>query len=280
MQFTRRVKKVSFSQFARLLVILVVLSSWVSFTSVAASAGAPVNWSSDPGSVASGYGFVADAGSGSMVGAPGATRDNSNATAYGGSCNTFSDYNCILNYSSTITFSQNRTINQVDWVGGFGFGGAGMSGGSMNVSLNIAGVWIPVINGGNVIGGNGLLQTTTVYGSWSNVSGIRVFAEHYISSTPGAIVSHVTAEIRAWGPPSLPPINGLCGSAHSRVYTSTDINYSPFTQCSAGSPSNTNFPVVGGSQNWTCSGTNAGSPSLNCSASRLSPLRPHHRQPL
>ena len=64
------------------------------------------------------------------------------------------------------------------------------------------------------------------------------------------------------------PVDGTCGSANGKTYASGVTAYSPDTQCSNGSASNTSFPSAGGSVSWTCSGSNGGSSSATCSASR------------
>jgi hypothetical protein len=63
------------------------------------------------------------------------------------------------------------------------------------------------------------------------------------------------------------PVNGACGTANGRTFSSGETSYGSYTQCSSGSPSTTAFPASGSSVSWTCSGTNGGS-SVNCSASR------------
>lgn len=63
------------------------------------------------------------------------------------------------------------------------------------------------------------------------------------------------------------PINGQCGTANNKTYSSGATSYGSDTQCSVGSVSSGLFPVEGGTQNWLCSGFNGGS-STNCSANR------------
>ncbi len=64
-----------------------------------------------------------------------------------------------------------------------------------------------------------------------------------------------------------PPINGVCGGADGHIFAYNDTSYSPYTQCSTGTSSNTAFPGVGSSVFWTCTGSNGGT-SASCSASR------------
>lgn len=67
---------------------------------------------------------------------------------------------------------------------------------------------------------------------------------------------------------SLTPISGVCGSANGVAYVNGSSSYSPYTQCSSGSSSNTAFPTAGNTVTWTCSGQNGGSVSPTCSASQ------------
>src|SRR3989344_2911971 len=73
----------------------------------------------------------------------------------------------------------------------------------------------------------------------------------------------------------VPAVNGSCGNAAGTYqgdptgnYPYDRTSYSPYVQCASGSPSTTSFPPLGGSVTWTCSGTNGGSPSPTCYASR------------
>ncbi|MFA5942691.1 MAG: hypothetical protein WC798_03410 [Candidatus Paceibacterota bacterium] len=66
-------------------------------------------------------------------------------------------------------------------------------------------------------------------------------------------------------------VDGACGSASGRVYAYGSSSYSPYAQCSLGSPSTTAFPSAGNAVSWTCSGSNGGSPSGTCSASQSAP---------
>lgn len=67
------------------------------------------------------------------------------------------------------------------------------------------------------------------------------------------------------------PINGVCGNANGIAYSYGSASYSPYAQCSAGSPSTIAFPSAGNSVSWTCSGSNGGSSSGTCSASQNAP---------
>ena len=62
-------------------------------------------------------------------------------------------------------------------------------------------------------------------------------------------------------------VNGVCGTA-VRTFAHNEDSYASYTQCSVGTPSNTNFPAQGSSETWTCSGQNGGNVSSNCTASR------------
>ena len=73
---------------------------------------------------------------------------------------------------------------------------------------------------------------------------------------------------RVWMVEPPPPINGSCGKADGVAYSYGSTGYSPYEQCSSGSPSNASFPSAGSSVSWTCSGSNNGSPSGSCSASQ------------
>jgi len=57
-------------------------------------------------------------------------------------------------------------------------------------------------------------------------------------------------------------VNGVLGTANGHTYASSDTSWGSYTQCSAGSSSNTTFPAAGGSTSWTCNGlwggTNSG----------------------
>lgn len=70
---------------------------------------------------------------------------------------------------------------------------------------------------------------------------------------------------------ALVPVNGTCGTANGVSYPNGSSSYSPYAQCSSGSPSTTSFPTAGNTQTWTCSGTNGGAASPTCSASQQSP---------
>jgi hypothetical protein len=67
---------------------------------------------------------------------------------------------------------------------------------------------------------------------------------------------------------SAAPINGVCGTANTKVYASGVTAYGSDTQCAAGTSGNTAFPAAGGSTSWTCNGLNGGTNSVTCSASR------------
>jgi len=66
---------------------------------------------------------------------------------------------------------------------------------------------------------------------------------------------------------ALAPVNGSCGSANTKNYPIAATGYSPDTQCSQGTSSDTSFPASGGSVSWTCSGLNGGT-DASCAASR------------
>ncbi|MDD4409572.1 MAG: prepilin-type N-terminal cleavage/methylation domain-containing protein [Candidatus Pacebacteria bacterium] len=66
----------------------------------------------------------------------------------------------------------------------------------------------------------------------------------------------------------LSAVNGSCGTA-MRAFAIADTSYGSYTQCGSGTPSNTNFPAEGGSESWTCSGTNGGNVSSPCIATRI-----------
>ena len=70
------------------------------------------------------------------------------------------------------------------------------------------------------------------------------------------------------------PVAGICGSANGYTYPNGSTSYSPYTQCSSGSSSNSAFPSAGGTTYWTCSGTNGGPASPTCSASQAAPATP------
>ncbi|MFA5296278.1 MAG: DUF2341 domain-containing protein [Methanoregulaceae archaeon] len=57
-------------------------------------------------------------------------------------------------------------------------------------------------------------------------------------------------------------VNGALGTANGHTYASADTSWGSYTQCSAGTSSNTAFPAEGGSTSWTCNGlwggTNSG----------------------
>ena len=66
------------------------------------------------------------------------------------------------------------------------------------------------------------------------------------------------------------PVTGACDSttANGRTYAYGSTSYSPYPQCSKGSPSTTAFPAAGSSVNWTCSGLFGGASSGTCTASQ------------
>ena len=66
-------------------------------------------------------------------------------------------------------------------------------------------------------------------------------------------------------------VNGVCGSANGVAFPYGSAGYSPYTQCSVGSSSNTVFPSAGSQSAWLCSGSNGGSWSPMCSASQNAP---------
>ena len=70
---------------------------------------------------------------------------------------------------------------------------------------------------------------------------------------------------------SAPVVNGQCGTASGKTYSSSVTAYAPDTQCSAGNSTNAAFPAQGGSVTWVCNGVNGGTNSGTCSASRSSP---------
>ncbi|MDD5639261.1 MAG: GBS Bsp-like repeat-containing protein [Candidatus Pacebacteria bacterium] len=65
------------------------------------------------------------------------------------------------------------------------------------------------------------------------------------------------------------PVNGLCGTANLKTYPYNATGYGLDTQCAPGTPSNTAFPAVGGITSWYCAGSNGGSNSQLCAASRV-----------
>lgn len=69
------------------------------------------------------------------------------------------------------------------------------------------------------------------------------------------------------------PTNGQCGTANGKAYTFAQTSYGSDAQCSTGASSNTAFPLIGSTVNWSCTGTNGGS-SVACSASREDSLPP------
>lgn len=71
---------------------------------------------------------------------------------------------------------------------------------------------------------------------------------------------------------NLPPTKGACGTANKKTYAHNVIAYNPDTQCSVGTSSNINFPALGLTVFWVCSGTNGGDSSSKCSASRVTPV--------
>lgn len=63
-------------------------------------------------------------------------------------------------------------------------------------------------------------------------------------------------------------VNGACGSAN-KTYLNTDTSYGTDTYCTSGTPSSSPaFPAVGASVTWTCNGSNGGSNSGTCTATR------------
>jgi type II secretory pathway pseudopilin PulG len=67
--------------------------------------------------------------------------------------------------------------------------------------------------------------------------------------------------------PLLPEIDGDCGSADGWTFAPDEVEYGSYTQCDIGSSSNIMFPSQGGSQTWTCSGSNGGD-DVSCIAYR------------
>ncbi|MEA2112816.1 MAG: hypothetical protein U9P50_02470 [Patescibacteria group bacterium] len=64
----------------------------------------------------------------------------------------------------------------------------------------------------------------------------------------------------------VPVTNGSCGNANGHTFSVSDIEYSPFYQCSTGSSNNTTFPASGATETWICESANGGSDSDTCSA--------------
>lgn len=64
------------------------------------------------------------------------------------------------------------------------------------------------------------------------------------------------------------PINGVCGTADGVIFTSEATGYLPYVQCAVGTSSDTDFPAVGDTQNWTCLGSGVGHTDASCSATR------------
>jgi prepilin-type N-terminal cleavage/methylation domain-containing protein len=63
------------------------------------------------------------------------------------------------------------------------------------------------------------------------------------------------------------PVNGVCGSA-VRTFAYNETSYGSYVQCTSGTSTNATFPNQGSSVSWTCSGSNGGSNSGTCTASR------------
>jgi hypothetical protein len=65
------------------------------------------------------------------------------------------------------------------------------------------------------------------------------------------------------------PVTGTCGTANLKSYIESVTSYGTDTQCTAGTSTNTNFPAVGTAVGWYCNGSDGGSNSPLCAASRL-----------
>ncbi|MFZ1019774.1 MAG: hypothetical protein WAN61_02190, partial [Minisyncoccia bacterium] len=66
-------------------------------------------------------------------------------------------------------------------------------------------------------------------------------------------------------------VNGAPGTASGKNYLNGTSGYGSDTQCSAGTSSNTNFPVAGGNVTWNCVGLNGGATNGPYSASQSAP---------
>lgn len=151
-----------------------------------------VNWSIDPGSIASGV-FTT-----TVIGAPDNIRDDTTVSEYGSSClgvtgRFFGSGGCGYSYTATVTFPfPAKIISTVELVHiRYGVN-------SWNVGLNISGVWTSIMSGSNSGISGGAAITSSLSGSWSNVSAVR------ISSNGGGILgfgaSHRAQELQAFGP--------------------------------------------------------------------------------
>ncbi|MCX6735455.1 MAG: hypothetical protein NTZ13_00010 [Candidatus Parcubacteria bacterium] len=63
--------------------------------------------------------------------------------------------------------------------------------------------------------------------------------------------------------------DGECGTANTKIYSSTSTAYAPWTQCKTGSPDNAFFPNPGDTAVWTCVSLSGGLGSPLCSATRI-----------
>ncbi len=117
------------------------------------------------------------------------------------------------------------------------------------------------VDGANVPGSPGYFTSGTFYhGAFTNPGAHTVSSYCYNSAWNGSGWSTTNFTVNS------APVNGSCGTANSKTYTYGSSSYSPYTQCSSGSSSNTAFPSAGSSISWTCSGANSGSASPTCSA--------------
>lgn len=66
------------------------------------------------------------------------------------------------------------------------------------------------------------------------------------------------------------PVNGVCGSAHNKNYSSATTGYFADTQCAAGVSTNTSFPAQWQTVTWQCQWANGGTTSEQCTATRES----------
>ncbi|MFA5791962.1 MAG: DUF2341 domain-containing protein [Candidatus Paceibacterota bacterium] len=103
-------------------------------------------------------------------------------------------------------------------------------------------------------GMTGLTASTLYY--------VRAYATNSAGTAYGANVTFTT---------SAAPVNGAPGSANGKIYPYGTSSYSPDTQCSAGTSSNTAFPAPGATVYWLCLGLNGGTDGGPYSASQTPP---------
>lgn len=168
---------------------------------------ADINWSLQPGVTVSKTATLT--GTAGELGTPSLLLDDDVNTSYGGLIGVVDFGGGFYNLVATETLPSNVRINriEIDAVGTFGFGPPPIQcGGAVpfyELSVNSNGSWIQIMSG--VVGAARSVYTSSV--GWDNVSGVMVeLSGGAFCNGPGVAISGARIfELRAWGPPPVPP---------------------------------------------------------------------------